>query len=507
MPIDTEHPQYEKFTRRWLRMEHAFEDEETLKDITLRSSGAGLTPAQIQATSRIANGAYSNYITKTAGMRKLEKSGEDKHGEVFSEYVNRARFPAITNQARTGIVGLCFEKDPHGADEDTEITNTGQSNVALARDSVATVSSKGLDVFVVDAPEDGGAPYIATYEPECRTNWRSENEKEPTLTVLKESRLAAGNDKYEHDTETVYREYERLENGSIKVSRFLLSEGGGQVSLATPKILPIKTWPIITPGSIDLKPRLDPIPLLPVARCAFAFFRKSAQYELAVYMSAVTQHWVKGVDEKTYKDILAIGVGPMSLWNLGESEHAEAGILECDGSDIDKMVEGMRWELEQAETYAIRLTQASKAAEAARAIAMRQSTQHASVYTIARSVSLAVTKAQKIRAEWGGMPEPEDFRINTDFGETYTPEQLRILNDMINSFNLPQSVLWEAARRAELTELNDDQIRALLTSDREQSGGLGMLGATAPRVIGKSAGGGSRAGQNDATNPDETAGE
>ena len=493
MPIDTEHPQYRKYARRWQRMEHALEDEETLKDITL----FGCESTEQSGTLTVTSGfnTHNDYIPKTTGMAKLQADGIDPTGEAYKVYVNRARFPAITHQALTGIVGLVFEKDPLGAD-DTIITNTGQSNGALARDVVSAVSTKGLDVLVVDAPEAGGTPYITTYQAECRINWRSRNEEEPTLTVLRETVPAETNDDYEHDTDTVYREYRRLDNGSIQMSRYKSTDEGGIELITDPIILPIKTWPIITPGAIDLKPRIDPIPLLPVARCALAFFRKSAVYEQAVFMCSQPQPWFKCVDKETYNRIMELGTGPTSGWNLGESPDAECGYLQVTGKDIDKMIEGMKWELDQAETYAVRLTQNTGSAEAASALAMRQATQHASIYTIAKSVSLAITRAQEIRAEWGGFQVPEPFEIQTEFSAQYASEQLiRAVNEAINAGNLPQSVMFELARRGDLTNKSDED---LLTEMENQSltGGNALAGAL---------GSGNSASNEDAENEDETA--
>ena len=443
MPIDTEHPEYIKFKKRWKRMDAALDDQDAVHE------------------------AGEEYLPKTGGMRQRELS--DTTGESHKDYENykaRARFPEITSQALTGVVGLVFEKTPLGV-SDEEITNSKQTNIELARESVRAVSSKGRDVYVIDAPtaeEGGGEPYIATYPAECLINWQlSDRRSEPTLAVLREEVRKDDIDIYEHETETVYRRYQRLENGSIEMARIKRADGS-DMPIEDPIILPIQEWPVVVPGSIDLKYNCDPIPLAPVARCAFSYYMKSALYELALYLTGQPTPVLSGVTQDEYDRIIQQGIGSSAVWHIGEE--AKAAFLEVSGNGIDKILEGMQDQLKQAETYAVRLTQDTGGVEAAAAIALRAATQHASVYGIADTVSLAVTRAQNIRAQWAGISAPEPFQIKTEFSTGYASEQIiNALNTAVNSGNIPRAILFDALRQAGFTEMTDDEIETAIEND------------------------------------------
>jgi len=124
--IDTEHPEYINFALRWTIMTDAFSDEDAVK---LKNT---------------------EYLPKTGGM-----IANDHDGKRYDAYKLRARFPEITTQAQTSMVGLIFENDPVGESDDI-ISNTGQANKAFARDVVRAVAGKGRDILVIDAPRRDG---------------------------------------------------------------------------------------------------------------------------------------------------------------------------------------------------------------------------------------------------------------------------------------------------------------------------------------------------------------
>lgn len=429
--ISTEHPDYERFKPRWDKMNDALGDEDDIRD------------------------RGPKYLPPTGGM----KDG-DKTNSRYDSYVMRARFPEITTQAQTAMTGLIFENDPEGVSDEI-ITNSGQSNVEFARDAVRSVSSKGKDVFVVDAPVNGGEPFITRYTPESFINWKTV-EGNPTdlrLAVFKEGVESEESGEYGHETDDVYRQYRRV-NGRIEVSRWQIDDGN-MALLEAPKILPVNFMPIITPGSIDLSPANDPIPLLPVARCAISYYQLSADLRMSMHINGNPTPWIKCTSEEQYKQIIEIGIGAGGVWWLGMNEDAEVGFLETTGSAHEDHRLMMQAELDQAETYAVRLTQKSDSAESGVAIARRAAAQHASIYTIARSVSLAVTRAQQMRALWMGAKEPEAFVLDATVDEEYAGEQMiNALNSAVNSGNAPQSAIFEAIRKAGLSAKSDDEMLA-----------------------------------------------
>ena len=434
MPLDTQHPDYKPIKSLWETMTDAMSDESVVHLLAEKKK----------------------YLPKTAGMQKRE------NGQLMYEaFLQRARFPAITSAALTGVVGLLFEREPLGVSDEV-VTKTGQANEAFARDSVRGVCSKGRDILVVDAPPKdvgGGDPYLCRYSAESLINWKTNDRQQLSLAVLlEETPLDEQEDDYSHDTESRYRVYQ-LVGGRCTLTVYANREGGPVVVEPERVVLtPDNIIPIRIPGSIDNLPAVDPIPLLPVARCAFAFFRKSALYEHGLYLTSQPTPYVKGLDDEQYEKIIAQGVGSSALWNLPED--GDAGFLEVTGNSLEALKEAMQDELNQAETYAVRLTQKTgSGVEAAEALRIRAASQHASVFSIAHSVSQSVTWAQSLRNRWAGSKEPIPFEIQTEFHGAEAAEQMiTALSNAITALNAPRSTMFELLRRTQLTKKSDEEM-------------------------------------------------
>ena len=450
MPIDTKHPDHIKYSPRWEKMNDALEDEMHIKD------------------------KGEEYLKKTAGMIKNAETGNIQ----YEHYKSNARYMEITTAALTGIMGLVFEREPLGVD-DVVITKTGQSNEAFARDVLRGVAGKGRDPIVVDAPKEGGNPYVCRYPAESLINWKVDEQQRITLAVFQEKIGKETDDIYSHDCEIQYREYRKLDSGPIQVSQ---KNSKGE-NILEPIILttPRNEMPIKIPGSIDNLPACDPIPLLPVAYCAFGHYRKSALYEHALYMMSQPTPYTKCVSADQYNAIVAQGLGSSSLLNLGDSADADIGLLEVNGMSIDAIYKAMQDELSRAETHAVRLTQNNSGVEAAEALRIRASAQHASIYSIAHSVSLAVSWAQEFRAEWSGFAKPEPFQIKTEFHGSEAGEQMiRALNEAVNAQNAPREALWEVLRRSGVTNQTNGEIADAIAKQGPGAGGADGLFNTPP---------------------------
>lgn len=427
--ITNENPDYTAFKRRWKTMGHVLDGEDTVKE---------------QGTE---------YLPKTNGME-----ANDPKEISYKKYKYRARLPEITSQALTAISGLVFEKDPLGVSDDV-ITNTNQNNYELARDVIRAVSGYGRDVLVIDAPSGGGEPFIARYSAVNMPLWKtsSGNPSELEIAVFTEQ-APKDNGLYTFETETIYRQYLRKMSGAIEVAKFKMVDDE-MVLVDDPVDLPVRFMPIVTVGSIDLTPQCDPIPLMPVARCALAYYRKSADYEDALHRSGQPTPWVKGITQDQYDLILQQGIGSSSLWYLGDQD-GQAGFLESHMLGQEHRA-AMQEELAQAESYAVRLTRKDGQAESGLALQKRAAAQHASIYTMANAVSLGISAAQRMRALWAGQSEPEDFVLDATIDEQYAGEQIiNALNAAVNSGNAPRSALFEAIRKAGLSELSNEDMQS-----------------------------------------------
>lgn len=460
----TRHPEYGARKKLWDIMDDFMSDESVVK-------GKGVT-----------------YLPATSGMDLNTTRGKND----YNAYQMRARVPDITRQGQTGIVGLVFEKDPVGSTDEV-ITRTGQTNTDLARECIRGVSEKGRYILVVDAPKEGGTPYISQYEAPAGINWKvTDNPNELRLAVIEEQ--IDDDDDYAHTTTCKYRHYKK-KNGVVTLE---VRDEADEIIEPEKVLVGLNEIPVIFVGSIDISPKLDPIMLLPVARCAHAYYLSSANYKHAIYMTTQPTPYGAGMEKPLAEAIKNSGIGSSSFWYLGQQPEANVGYLETQGNGIEANFRDMQEELRQAESYAVRLTQAADTGgvESAAAIALRGATQHASIYSAADAVSQAINKAQMMRAEWGGLPKPEKYRIQTEFGGQYASEQMiNALNTGVNDFNIPQSVLFQALRISGLTEASDEELMEEIADKQRELGGVGGADPIAvARALNNRRAGGNRTG-------------
>lgn len=445
MSVTTQHPDYTKFAPRWDEMDDALDEQDTI------------------------HAKGEKYLPKTSGMIGAEG---DKRYETYKK---RARFPGIVRQTLTGIVGLMFEKDPYGSSEDDlPVTPDGLTPTQLARDVARAVGSYGRSLLLVDAPEgDGGVPYIARYHPKSLINWKIDDDTGLfSLAVLMEDWEKEGNDEFSHETEKRYRVYRKTGDGVTVEVR----EEGDEI-IEPERVLPgLNVIPLIAIGSISVDPGVDPVPLLPVKDCAVAAYQIGADLRQDLYESGQRMYYMIGGTEEQYKANTNTGTGNGVCW--WGPEGTEFGLVESNGNNYKDASAERQHEIETAATYAVKLVQNNDRAESGRAMQIRASAQHASIYTMADSISQGMQAALALRAKWAGeQADPEKFMLRTEFSNQEAAEQMiTALNNAVSAMNLPVSVLFEAVRRAGLTDMSDDELRMEI----ENEGGLSRFSEPEP---------------------------
>lgn len=430
MSVDTKHPQYLKNSPRWSVIDDWLDEQDVI-----RSKG-------------------EKYLPKTSGMKKATNGNEQ-----YTAYLSRARAPSVARSALSGIMGLVFKKDPVGGESTDPVTNTGLSVIQLARDATRAVVTHGRVALVVDAPSEGGDPYITIYSAHNVINWKTKphNEYELELLVLEEQKESG--DEFSHDTKTQYRVY-RAEGDQATVQLY----NDKQLPIDEPIVLPSGRISAVIIGSINTSPDCDPIPLHPVVNCAIAAYQVSADLKQDLFLSGQKQLYMAGCTEEQFQANLSAGYGSGSAWYLGEE--GSAGFLESTGNSYAEMSQEREHELSQAETYAVSITRRGDGDESGKALQIRAAAQHSSIYTIADSVSIGINQALQMRAKWAGLPAPETFYLQTDFTDTFASEQmLRALNDAVNSLNAPRSSMFELLRQSGLTSEEDEELERQIRED------------------------------------------
>ncbi len=437
MGITTKHEDYDKYLPRWCEMEDSLDEQDTIRD------------------------KGEHYLPMTSGMKR------SKEGlALYEAYKKRARYYGVVRQTLTGIIGLMFDKDPDGTTDDV-VTRSGQTNLQLARDVARDVASYGRSVLVIDAPKPGAAnpaPFIQRYSPQSLINWKidPDNPSEFRLAVLHELwESETPSNEFVHEYEDRYRVY-RHYDGVVSVGVY--DSDGDVVEEVRP--LPTDFIPVIAVGSISVDPDCDPVPLLPVKDCAIAIYQISADLRQDLYLTGQKQGWMSGCSDEQYSKNIEAGYGAGSWWYLGHE--GRAGLIESSGSSYSDASTERDHEFDQASSYAVNLVQQSDSTESGRALEIRAAAQHASIYTMADSVSIGVDKALRIRAKWAAQPEPEDFAIRTEFTDEEAADQMiNALNSAINSGNAPRSALFEVLRRNGLTEKTNDELQSEIDAQRE----------------------------------------
>jgi hypothetical protein len=382
------------------------------------------------------------FLPATGGMIRNWDAYDGIGALQYASYKSRARFHDVTRGAQIGILGLAFEKDPTADDLDEVVTDRGRSLLDLARSCVMAVCAAGRHVLLVDAGDDG-VPYITEYSALDLVDWNTDRTGRLVYAAFREYEKTT--DPKKHETSEILREYTLTDDG------VLVQLGGTEIA-----ILRRDTLPIVIISALGVGAEITQPPMLPVAQCAVAAYQLSADYRLALHMAAQPTPYARTDDDDAAAKIHAQGIGSGALWVL--PYNSEVGYLEVSGAGIDKLKTAIDDELTQARALSVSLVANSGQAEAAQAIRMRASSQHATIYSILDAVSDGITDALAIRAEWGGLT-PQEISIKTDFTAAYASEQMiNAVNVAVNAGNLPRSVLFELARKAALTTKSDEEI-------------------------------------------------
>lgn len=403
------------------------------------------------------------YLPKTSGMVarsniKYRDDNGNTPGELqYEAYRERARFPNLVGEAESGIIGLSYDTDPindtpFGEDA---VTVNGRDVITLSRDVLREVLEAGTSVLVVDAPSDGGDPYIVQYPIESVLDWAVDDWDNSKLTAVKfkETYYAEG-DVFKENELTRYRIFLREEN-TVTVS----VKGENGETLVDDVTLPVDYIPVFFIGSIDTLPTLDPIPLLPIAHAAVRIYQISADHAQFVHGHGQGTHWATGLSPEEEEAVIATGVGVGSM--LFGPEGAEFGLLQMAAGSDDVFLNAIKREEKTASSNAVALISEGAGVEAAESVRIRAASQHATIYTILWSVSEGLVMALESLAQWAGRSGNVEFMLQTDFTDVHAAEQLiNHLDKAILSGNAPRSAMFNVLRSAGLTEKTDDEIEA-----------------------------------------------
>lgn len=436
------------------------------------------------------------YLPRPSGQVII--SGDDptanhlRH-QAYTAYLTRACFPDLLAPTVRGINGVLHRK-PARIELPTALeylkdraTPDLLSLGALSRRVAADLLALGRHILLVDAPRAPSStarPYLVSYRPECLINWREEvieDRRLLTLAVLEtEAERPDPDDPFRTKCVKQWRVL-RLDNGRY-VQDLYEEDDRREPSLIESGIMPVvrgepfREIPMVCVGAVDLTPEVGEIPLLGLARLSLGIFRKSADYEQALYMTSQPTPYVTGVmaDSEDRPRTL----GSTTIWYLQDPQ-ARAGFLEFSGQGVAAQRQAIADDYGRAaDLGAVMLEEAKRAAETAEALRLRQAARSATLEGIAQNLGEAFRRCLRWAAQWSGAETDSiEYSENRDFlPAEISAQDLQVLVTAWQSGLIPKQVAWHNAREGERipAEWDDETLKAMLDAEGPA---LGMIGA------------------------------
>ena len=170
MPINSTHPLYKSNIGRWTKCRDAFEGSDAIK----------------------AKGV--EYLPRLSGMTDAE----------YDAYKTRALFYGMTAKTVSALTGMATAREPQlKFSDDMSIyfqDGRGLQFLETFGQTLSELILMGRIAHLVDAPMDGGDPYISLYSAESIINWSTDENDNIIWAVLAESTIVQNeNDKFKKE--------------------------------------------------------------------------------------------------------------------------------------------------------------------------------------------------------------------------------------------------------------------------------------------------------------------
>jgi len=484
--VETTHPNYGPIAGIWKKVRDVIEGEPAV-----------LHPENVQT-----------YLPPPPGMQPgPEQSINDKLTNRLQSryefYKTFADFPEITAPMIQGIMGLVHEKPPeYNLPEKLsylakKATGDGDSLEELWQLLTQELFYTGRMGLLADVQGglglEGAQMHLCQYSAEAIRNWRLSQKcegEQAQMVVLGEHGMAPDpKDDFKHIEVMNYREcrllgdeywvrvWTKVEDG--KVAPVVTAETDPQ-GWMRPELFgrPFENIPLTVINATDIGYEYGPVPAWPMAKRALAIFRKSADANRSLYIKGDPQCWVTGVQPDDIPD----EIGGSSIWGLPDSE-AKVGYLDIDGQGIPLQLKAIDSEYSRFYGEAGHLLEsASKGAEAAEALRIRQGMKQVSVKALVKNAGAGMQEALRMVGRLSGMSDSEveeiTFDPNVNFTEgTMGYQELLFLmqaKDLAirNGVPLSNETIHAQMRKRQLTHLTYQQELEGSTSDIDTAFGL-----------------------------------
>lgn len=443
--------------------------------------------------------AAGEEAVKARGQVYLPKLG-GQSGPEYEAYTIRASFLNATGRTIDGLSGMIFRKPPveeiPGAMAEfmEDVDGAGLPFQAFAEgvvEEILTVTRGGLlvDFPASDGQErtqaqaqaEGRRPYWTWYKTEAILGYQTA--QVGNRTVVTQVRLAekveeAGSEEFESaeheqirvlelaDGKYQQRVFRKLETGEYELYETIVPTMNGNA---------MDRIPFIFFGPRDLLPAICKPVLLDLANKNLDHYRLDADYHHGLHFVALPTPWARGVTKDEIEKGSFDAIGPTNIW-LTTSTEAEFGMLEFTGTGIQAIEKALeRCEGQMAMLGARMLAPEKRMVEAAETAKIRVMGENSVLSSIAQSVSMGLTKALQLAAEWMAAGGEARVELNRDFLPVpMDPQTLTALMAAWMNGGISKRTLFENLQRGEVIEADrsfEDEEAEIETD----GGGLGEL--------------------------------
>lgn len=438
MPIQTPHPQYDRWFTRWARCRDAVEGSHAIKE------------------------AGEVYLPKLSAHRN-PKDGLRQ----YIAYKARALWFGATDRTLNGYVGAIMRRSPSVVVPDAicerieDITDAGQTATEFCHTMVKELLTTGrLGLLVDKVAEQGEDPepaFIKLYIPENILNWRTNEEGDLINVVLAETiSVPKPTDYYTLEEVRQLRELfiDGLGNYSVRVYEQARDKDGKLTEQyvenvsksSTPVIrsIPMKEIPFRFVSCDKDNMGVSKPPILDLVDANVNHYQLDADYRHGLHFTALPTPVFTGVSnaEDYY-------LGSEVAINM-QNENSKAFFLEFQGMGLSAIKEAMEERKAQMAALGASLIQASKSGgkgvETAEAARISHAGETSLLSTICGRVEEGLENALEIVAMWEGVLPTEDsieVTLNRDFiDSTLSAADITSLVGAWQAGTLPTSELY-----------------------------------------------------------------
>lgn len=471
MPIDTQHAEYKKQVRKWIKCRDVIEGEDAIRD-------------KIQEYLPMPPGMQSGVevvdINDALDSQAINNSGAAR----YAFYATFAEFPELVAPAVNGMQGLVHTKPPEFILPDSlkyleeSATVDGETLESMWEFMTREILTTGRVVVMAEVVEKDNQLRFCLYTAESLINWRVakriEGGKANLIVFEEDATVQNEDDEYELENVTRWRELFIDESGKYAVRIWEESKDGKPAVVET-ESGEDRVYPSIRGKAFDLIPvvvvnatdngfEYGSIPMLPAVRRVLSIFKKSADYNRSLYFKGDPQPVLFGVQPNEVPE----SIGGGRIWAFSRPE-GKAMFLDIDGNGIPLMREAIQDQYERFSYETGKLLESSeKGPESGEALRRRQSTQLVTIRSLVVNAAEGLQEAIRMIGRLMGLAESVVNGIFVNPNLEFTESQMSV-DDLVKidttaraGSRLSNESLHELLRRGGLTTNTFDEEEELL---------------------------------------------